>query len=173
MRRAGEGGFFLARGAFGELPRWHPCRGAGLLGMRIRWCRFAQPPATCWDASGIREMELGTMFTMRPTTGCLLGCLWLQPGLPPASRWAAFGIAVGSLRARGGLPLGSRRNAFGIMRGGLRDCRRVRSPGALWRGILTARGTRLTGDLEAARENAARRALLVARAPWLGVDARF
>jgi hypothetical protein len=25
-------------------------------GMTIRWCRFAQPPATGWDASGIQNL---------------------------------------------------------------------------------------------------------------------
>ena len=34
--------------------RWHPCRGAGdSWGAAFRWCRFALPPATCSDASGI------------------------------------------------------------------------------------------------------------------------
>ena len=102
-----------------------------------------------WDADPV--------VSLCSTTGYLLGCLrhqgdgtWhyvyheanhrLPAGMPLASTWAASGISVGCLRDRGGLPLGSRRNAFGIMRGGLRDCRRARSPGALWRGILTARG---------------------------------
>ena len=34
---------------------WHPCWGAGVwVGFAIRWCRFAQPLATGWEASGFR-----------------------------------------------------------------------------------------------------------------------
>jgi len=35
---------------------WHPCRGADRLGIGNRWCRCAQPPATSFHASGMREM---------------------------------------------------------------------------------------------------------------------
>ena len=34
---------------------WHPCRDAGPISFRIRWCRCAPPPATGLDASGIRH----------------------------------------------------------------------------------------------------------------------
>ena len=105
--------------------------------------------------------------------GSVLGWLRERVGLASGACWAGVGIMLGWLRERAGLASGVCWAGFGSVLGWLRDCRRARSPGALWRGILTARGTRLTGDLEAARENAARRVLRVARAPWLGVDARF
>ncbi len=57
---------------------WHPAGVRGI-GGKIRWCRFAQPPATSLDASGIKT-----------TDGDKLGCLghrltrWIQDR---AHRW--------------------------------------------------------------------------------------
>ena len=93
-RSAGAGGFFSARGRLGGLWRWHPCRGAGPLGNAIRWCRFAQPPATRWDASGIIPgcllvHMLGCLRHRRPTR--LAATLW---GLLTAPRAHPLGESL-------------------------------------------------------------------------------
>jgi len=37
---------------------WHPLRGAVLKWDVYQWCRFAQPPANGWEASGLGEMAV-------------------------------------------------------------------------------------------------------------------
>ncbi len=98
-----------------------PCPGRGLLCPGYRWCRFAQPPATCWDpltgSSG--------RSTCQPRNGAWSGapdCLGMAHGVEhrPASEW----IPVSEWRpARGtGLPLRDQpeRNGGFLCRGGWR-----------------------------------------------------
>ncbi len=62
-------------------------RDAGIRGDAVRWCRFAQPPATSWDPSGMKSSS-----EKRPTqphheaTGFKACSRWLSAATPPASR---------------------------------------------------------------------------------------
>ena len=68
---------------------WHPCRDAwGLSGTRNRWCRFAQPPATPSDASGIHRPASAPNQVAAPSRRCAKRPLCAPP-VPQClkSRW--------------------------------------------------------------------------------------
>ncbi len=71
---------------------WHPCRDALFTWVLVRWCRFAQPPATCWDASGMPSIgspiRVQHAMSRRAKFMDLRGgCLKLRRRPGHASRW--------------------------------------------------------------------------------------